>query len=293
MAPKSRNSGRRTGNRTASRQSVVDDDDDEDDEDGQTMSEAELLAQVRAAVGRSNNNFEAVGLTYLRDIRKLRQQRNKARQQVQDLLEEMPEGSLTFVGEEADAIRQLLEGRKLDPKKLASLLGDLEDKLAKATQTNLENDRKLLFSRVAEATGWNREAVEIAANNGQLHVELRTVEVDGAGADKGKKVKKDWPFVRPKGDDKAPLVRMDEFLDGSPTLKVLWPALKAGSGSQNGDTRTSGATSAVVDGTSAPRGGSSGESNMVKDALARESERLKKQGNPLDFLKAPIGVTLR
>ena len=50
----------------------------------------------------------------------------------------------------------------------------------------------------------------------------------------------------------------------------MWPALKQGSGSQQ-QGRTAGSSAAVIDGTPAPREGESGDTNPVKEFLARQS----------------------
>lgn len=281
--PQPRNSGKRTGSRTATRRSVREDADETEEE--QDQSDEDLIQQVRAAVGRNGGNIEPVGLNYLRDLRRLRRLNRELKAQIAELEDEMPDGSLILVGDEATAMRSILETRKLDPKKLADLLAKLENDLATERTTNEGNTRKLLFSRIAENTGYNRDAVEIVANTGNLHIEEKEIEVDGVGADKGKKVKKMWPFVRPKGDDKAALVKLDDYVEAN--QKIMWPALKTGNGTQQGNTRSSGTTTAVVDGTSAPRDGVSGETNMVKEALERDKKKGEARGNPIDFLRGP------
>lgn len=281
-----RNSGKRTGNRTATRQAIVDDDDEEDDDD--QMSDAELLTQVRAAAGKNNGNAEMAALGYLRDIRKFRRQRNAARERVQELLDEMPEGSLILVGEEASAIRSLLETRKLDPKKLADLIGKLESDLAAEKATNLENAGKLLYSRIAEITGWDKGAVEAVARTGNQIIELKQIEVDGEGTEKGKKVKKDWPHVRPKGDDKAAFTKMDDYVRSS--QPYMMAALTQKSSATSGKGQSSGSTTAVVDGTSAPRDGSSEGTNPVQESLERDRKRAEKQADPFAIMK--LGVPL-
>ena len=275
-----RNSGKRTGNRTATRQAIVDDDDDEDGDDSQ-MSDGELLTQIRAAAGKNNGNSEMVALNYLRDIRKLRRQRNRIRDDYNALLEEMPEGSLILVGDEASAVRSLLEDRKLDPKKLKELIGKLENDLATERKTNLENSEKLLFSRIAENTGYDRDAIEAVARNGNLHVETKQIEVDGEGAEKGKKVKKDWPFVRPKGDEKAALTNFDDFV--TQNQKFMWRALKPDT--KSAPKGQSSGTTAVIDSTSAPRGGTDSGDDLVKQSLERDKKRAEGRPDPFAIMK--------
>lgn len=270
MAQKQRNSGKRTGNRTASR-SVVDDEDEEDDDDD--MSEGELAAQVRAALGRNSNNAEALGIGYLRDLRRERKIKRQLKRRIAELEDELPEGALVLVDDEADAVRSIIEGRKLDPKKLKELIEKLESDLATERATNLENSGKLLFSRIAETTGWNKDAIATAVNNGSYHVEEREVEVDGTGPEKGKKVKKMWPHVRPKDKKDAPLVKLDEAIERD--QKYMWPALRQ-SAQSNGQPK-SGATTAVIDNTSAPREGTSGDVNPVKAMLERDQKKAEAQ----------------
>lgn len=273
---------KRSGDRNAKRQPVVDDDDDSDQQSDDVMSDAELLAQIRSASGRSGGNAEAVALGYLRDIRRIRKVKNEWKRKYEELAEEYPEDSVVLVGEEANAVRELIEARKLDPKKLKSLIETLESDLAAERKTNLDHTEKLTSSRVAELTGYNKDAWDAVRRNGNLHVEFKQIEVDGEGAQKGQKVKKDFPFVRPKGDDKAALVRADEYIEAN--QKYMWAALKQG-GAQQQNGRPSGTTTAVIDGTPAPRDGSSGETDPVKAALQRDKEAALKRGNPLDFIR--------
>jgi hypothetical protein len=261
-----RNSGKRTGNRTASR-SVVDDEDEEDDDD--EMSEGDLAAQVRAALGRNSNNAEALGIGYLRDLRRERKIKRQLKRRIAELENELPEGALVLVDDEAEAIRSLIEGRKLDPKKLKELVEKLESDLATERATNLENAGKLLFSRIAETTGWNKDAIATAVTNGSYHVEEREIEVD----EKGKKVKKLWPHVRPKDKKDAPLVKFDEAVERD--QKYMWPALRQ-SAQSNGQSKP-GAATAVIDNTSAPREGTSGDVNPVKAMLERDQKKATEQ----------------
>lgn len=258
----------RSGGRSANRQPVVDDDDD--DEEDEAMSDAELMTQVNSAAGRNGGRVDAVALDYLRNLRRVRKVKNRWKKAYEELQQEMPEGSLVLVGEEADAVRGLIEARKLDPKKLTGLIETLESDLAKERKTNLENAEQLASSRVAELTGYNKDAFDTVRRSGTLHVEFRPIEVD----EKGQKVKKDYPFVRPKADDKAPLVKFDDYVDQH--QKHMWPALKAGS-QQNGNRQSSGTATAVVDGTSAPRDGTGGETNPVKAMLERDRKRAEER----------------
>jgi hypothetical protein len=226
-------------------------------------------------------------LGYLRDIRRIRKVKNKWEKAYNDLLEEFPDGSLTLVGEEADAVRGLLEGRKLDPKKLKELIEKLESDNATLRNENLTNAAKLTSSRVAELTGYDKDAFDAVVRNGNLHVEFKPIEVDGVGAEKGKKVKKDWPFVRPKGDEKAPLQKFDDFVEAS--QKYMWPSLKQSTGTKQG--QQSGAT-AVIDSTSAPREGTSGETNPVKAMLERDKKRAEERKvDPFAIARRPATVS--
>lgn len=269
---------KRSGDRNAKRQPVVDDDDDSDQQSDDVMSDAELLAQIRSASGRSGGNAEAVALGYLRDIRRIRKVKNEWKRKYEELAEEYPEDSVVLVGEEANAVRELIEARKLDPKKLKSLIETLESDLAAERKTNLDHTEKLTSSRVAELTGYNKDAWDAVRRNGNLAVEFKQIEVD----EKGQKVKKDFPFVRPKGDEKAALVKADEWIEAN--QKYMWPALKSGNGAPQQQGRPSGTTTAVVDGTPAPREGTSGETDPVKASLERDKQRAIQRGNPLDFL---------
>jgi hypothetical protein len=255
-----RNSGKRTGNRTANR-SVVDDEDEEDDDD---MAEGDLAAQVRAALGRNSNNAEALGIGYLRDLRRERKIKRQLKRRIAELENELPEGALVLVDDEAEAIRSLIEGRKLE-----ELVEKLESDLATERATNLENAGKLLFSRIAETTGWNKDAIATAVTNGSYHVEEREIEVD----EKGKKVKKLWPHVRPKDKKDAPLVKFDEAVERD--QKYMWPALRQ-SAQSNGQSKP-GAATAVIDNTSAPREGTSGDVNPVKAMLERDQKKAEGQ----------------
>jgi len=262
----------------------VDDDDDEDE--SPEMDDSELITHVNAALGRVGNNAQQLGLTYLRDIRRIRRVKNRWQRAYEELREEFPEGHLTFVGEEADALRQLLDGRKLDPKKLVSLIGQLENDLATERTTNLKNSADLLSSRIAEATGYTREAIDTVLRNGNMVAELRDTEVDGTGAERGKKVTKKLPWVRAKGDDKAAWSQFDGYVTAN--QNYMWGALKPAGTKQNGSTS---GTTTVIDSSPAPRDGTTSGSDPVKEMLEKDKERSKNSYDALSFSRGRGGAS--
>lgn len=78
-------------------------------------------------------------------------------------------------------------------------------------------------AEMGAALGWKPDVLRELKQAKGVHLEMREVEVDGTGANAGKKVKAKVPHARPADKADAPLVPLEEY----EPLKPYHPALKA------------------------------------------------------------------
>lgn len=187
---------------------------------------------IRALISREGGGDSNEAIRHLlRENHKARRRAKTAEGELEKLKTDnriAPQGGAVITAEEKkllDTISPYLTESKLTPEKLieaAKRTGELEGEIA-------TRDRKAGIASVAEAAGYNVDALVEVVELKKLEVAMRDVTVK----EDGKTVKESRPFVRKAGDDKAEWLPLAEYVDES--LKPFKPALEA-TADDDGDT---------------------------------------------------------
>lgn len=218
-----------------------------------------LKAKYNGDLERALNEMYDVNERFTKRITKLEQERDTA-------LAKVPEGSSVITKADAEELEAY---RKLGPVKDLVKKVDLDT----ANQELAEIKTEKLHHEAARLLGWKPSVTHDLAQTKGLHVEIKDETENGKAVQR--------VYVRPKADDKAPLVLFTKHVDEDPLLVEYKTALVAKPVGANG----------VLPKQSSAGGGSEGGSSLVDAHLAKKAAGSKAVTNPLSVAPATAAAT--
>lgn len=241
-------------------------------------------AAVSLALAANNRNPVRIAKNMQKEIDRLR-----------GLLDQqLPHGAVVLKGDEAKAWAAYQALGK--PEDLAKVVSERDTLATKLADADARTARHAAVEQGAAALGWNLTALRAVADDKQLTLSMREVEVDDG---KGAKVKKSLPHVVRKDDKGAESYELLDAVvqrDHAAYLPMLTAASGAAGGAASGaggsgGGSTAGGTAAGTGPAYPPQG--AGGTAPKGDVYARIREQAKEQQktastvNPIDALLNP------